>query len=293
VLIFETVCNGSIHQLKAWFLGDLGEQFTKRECDQLFKVTIESITGKALLKLNTGVETIGSDLEQKLIEVAHRLKAGEPIQYILGEEEFYGQVFKVNRHVLIPRPETEELVDLIIQRFGAEASLKVLDVGTGSGVIAISLALRMPGWQITGLDIDENALLVAKENAFRLDANVEWIKGDFLVESEQPSGFEWDLIVSNPPYISREESSVMSSSTLSYEPEIALFSSEEDPEIFYRRLFEYGNRCLKIGGYIIAEMNALRVKEIIRTVPENYRSEVIKDLSGKERILVARLLPQS
>ncbi|MBI1766947.1 MAG: peptide chain release factor N(5)-glutamine methyltransferase [Bacteroidetes bacterium] len=216
--------------------------------------------------------------------IIERINQHEPIQYILGEAVFYGRKFKVNSSVLIPRPETELLVQEVInENF---VSPRILEIGTGSGCIAIALKLEIPASQVYSLDISENAISVAKENAAALKAEVEFIHKDFLQDfSIEP----FDVIVSNPPYIKESEKTSMRPNVLEHEPHQALFVPNEDPLLFYKAIASKSKSLLKPGGKIFVEINE-QFGEAIKELFENtsfHQVEIIKDFDDKHRIVTA------
>ncbi len=217
-----------------------------------------------------------------------RINNQEPIQYIIGEELFYGRKFKVNPSVLIPRPETELLVDKI-KSFAHQyksKTLRILDIGTGSGCIAISLALEIPRSIVTAVDISEDALNYAQKNAALLQANVNFLKLDILNEEIKS---QFDLIVSNPPYISKEEKNAMRKNVLDYEPHLALFAPGSDPLVFYKEIALKGKKALAGGGSLWLELNE-HFGEEVKTILEKigYKNiQLFKDLDNKNRIAVA------
>lgn len=217
-----------------------------------------------------------------MVSMVKRLNDGEPLDYVIGSSEFYGLDFGVDRSVLIPRPETEELVSWILEDRPAEPVLRLLDIGTGSGCIAVSLAVHRPGWQISALDISRQALKVAGRNADHHGAQVSFLEMDIL--QGQPPG-TYDLIVSNPPYITRGERSVMDASVLDHEPDGALFTNSEDPGEFYRRIAEIGHHSLAEGGMLYLELNEYHT-DYLRGVLESagYDTSIRKDLQGKCRM---------
>lgn len=216
-----------------------------------------------------------------------KLKSGEPIQYILGKGPFYGREFLVNEHTLIPRNETEELVHLIIKE-NPRAGLKILDIGTGTGCIPISLDLEMKSPEVYGIDISEKALEQARKNGALLNSTVSFLKCDIL--NEMPNVGELDILVSNPPYVPEAEKSEMHRNVLDFEPGLALFVPDEDPLLFYRVIGEKGKKLLIPGGKLYFEIHerfGLEVVELLNTL--GYREvKVIRDLNGKERIASAR-----
>jgi len=182
------------------------------------------------------------------------LKAERPIQYILGETEFCGMPFKVNKHTLIPRPETEELVNWIVESESADKPLNLIDIGTGSGCIAISISKKLPTAKIIGVDISEDALQVARINNERLQASVHFDKLDIL-EGEYSSDSKFNLIVSNPPYVLESEKSLMKRNVLENEPSVALFVKDNDPLLFYKKIVQFAEHQLHSGGKLYFEIN--------------------------------------
>ena len=181
--------------------------------------------------------------------ITERLLTGEPVQYVLQECRFCGHTFHVEPGVLIPRPETSELVNFIIHE--AKPSSRILDIGTGSGCIAISLSLE--GHRVTAMDISADALRIAKQNALTLKADVEFLQEDILHPS--PGGLQWDIMVSNPPYICQKEQISIEDTVLNHEPHLALFVPDSDPLLFYRAIGEYAQQHLKSQGTLWFEIN--------------------------------------
>lgn len=220
---------------------------------------------------------------QKLAEAVKRINLAEPIQYVLGEAHFLGRSFLVNQSVLIPRPETELLVQLILEENKTKCA--VLDIGTGSGCIAISLALDLKSSRVHALDFSKAALEVAKKNAARLNAPITFHHLDIL--KDLPALTHLDIIVSNPPYVMDNERKSMTQNVLSYEPHSALFVPDENPLIFYEALTKIGKAVLKPKGKFFVEINAQLGKEVVECFSKNGYSEIeiIKDLDGKDRIV--------
>ncbi|MFC0185549.1 release factor glutamine methyltransferase [Pseudarcicella hirudinis] len=224
-------------------------------------------------------------------EIIIRLKKNEPVQYIIGETEFYGRNFKVTKATLIPRPETEELIQLVSDRYKnfTGESLKILDIGTGSGCIAVSLAKELPVPEVMAFDISEEALKVAEENARMNDAKVSFLKTDVLNIDVAQMSEKFDIIVSNPPYVTNREAEDMQKNVLDFEPHLALFVEDHDPLIFYRRIAELAGKCLNRNGFCAVEINQAFGKETAEVFKETGFSkvEVIKDLSGRDRFVSA------
>ncbi len=239
---------------------------------------------------NAGFKSIGAEKLPTLEQVINLLKLKFPVQYAINESDFMGLILYVDTSVLIPRPETEELTNWVNQEFRNQSDLKVLDVGCGSGCIAIYLKKRNPDWKVAGLDISSNALKVAKLNASKFNVEIDFILIDFL-EVKDFGAQAFDIIVSNPPYISRQESHLMSPQTLAFEPEMALFPKGDDPLIFYRKLAEFGLAHLNPMGKIYCEINeflASETEEIFKFF--GYRSiEIRSDMQGKPRMLRAHI----
>ncbi len=218
---------------------------------------------------------------QRIADIIARLRRNEPLQYIVGHALFHGHQFKVTPAVLIPRPETEQLVDLIIDENPA-SDLRVLDMGTGSGCIAVSLARALKFPQVDALDVSRDALEVARENAAALKTKVRFFESDML--SPQPPG-RYDIIVSNPPYICWNEREAMESNVKDYEPGQALFVPDNDPLLFYKAIVPYAAQSLERGGRLYLEINQRFGNEMKRLLEDNGFDEVriIEDSFGKTR----------
>lgn len=229
------------------------------------------------------VEEMTAEKTAELNKIFNRLTKGEPVQYVLGRAEFSGRWFNVRPGVLIPRPETEELCAWITADSKASASPKVLDIGTGSGCIAITLQLDMPESKVTAWDISADALDVARENAQRLGANVNFVKQDAL--NAKPEG-EWDVIVSNPPYICEKEKKDMAVNVLEHEPHTALFVPDADPLLFYRAITRLAVQTLNKGGRLYFEINPIYADDTCRMMrAEGMKAvELRSDMYGKQRM---------
>ena len=252
--------------------------------------------------------------KEEIFAIVKRLKEMEPLQYILGETEFYSLPIKVNPSVLIPRPETEELVDIIIKETlhtptainpvspellsdtmpqTSHPHYRILDIGTGSGCIAIALAKHIPDAKVTAVDISKDALQTAKKNAKLNNANICFIETDILKSTtiaEFLSG-DFDIIVSNPPYITHREKDLMSKNVLGYEPHNALFVPNDDPLLFYKSIADFALKKLASRGMLYFEINAnysTEINEILRKKGFD-EIKIIRDLSGKNRFAKARV----
>jgi release factor glutamine methyltransferase len=221
----------------------------------------------------------------EITRICKELKTGKPIQYIIGNTNFYNCIIKVNSSILIPRPETEELVDLIIRENRGFAG-SLLDIGTGSGAIAIALAVNMPGCTVTATDISDSALDLARENAALNNASVTFTRSDIF--NFDPGIFHGtDIIVSNPPYVRESEKSLMGKNVLGFEPHSALFVADSDPLKFYAAILEIAGRILVMHGKIYFEINEALGKEMADMLASERYSEirVVNDINGKERFV--------
>ena len=229
------------------------------------------------------VEEMTAEKTAELNKIFGLLMKGEPVQYVLGRAEFCGRWFSVRPGVLIPRPETEELCAWITADSKASASPKVLDIGTGSGCIAITLQLDMPESKVTAWDISADALDVARENAQQLGANVNFVKLDAL--NAKPEG-EWDVIVSNPPYICEKEKKDMAVNVLEHEPHTALFVPDADPLLFYRAITRLAVQTLSKGGRLYFEINPIYADDTCHMMRAEGMTavELRSDMYGKQRM---------
>lgn len=229
------------------------------------------------------VEEMTAEKTAELNKIFGRLMEGEPVQYVLGRAEFSGRWFNVRPGVLIPRPETEELCAWITADSKVSGSPKVLDIGTGSGCIAITLQLDMPESKVTAWDISADALDVARENAQLLGANVNFVRQDAL--NAKPEG-EWDVIVSNPPYICEKEKNDMAVNVLEHEPHKALFVPDADPLLFYRAITRLAVQTLSKGGRLYFEINPIYADDTCRMMRAEGMTavELRSDMYGKQRM---------
>ena len=243
------------------------------------------------------VSELSANDQTELEKIMLRLEKGEPVQYIIGVADFCGRQFHVEPGVLIPRPETEELCRMVIEereisQKGQSPLCEILDIGTGSGCIAITLALELPDAKVTAWDISDDALRIASANAKALGASVTFQHHDaldsslFTLHSTLP---KWDLIVSNPPYICRKEADGMDKNVLGYEPHEALFVPDDDPLLFYRAIARYATKALKPNGNLFFEINPLYADDLTRLLGEMlcYNAEILNDQFGKPRFLKA------
>ena len=245
-------------------------------------ITIEHLLGynrsDCIIQAN---KDIASEISDKIKQIVFDLKTKKPLQYILGETEFYGLKFKVNEHTLIPRPETEELVDWILQ----EDFKSALDIGTGSGCIPISLAKNSKAI-LSAIDVSENALKVAKENSEMNDVKINFIQQDILKVDALP---KVDLIVSNPPYVLDTEKKLMMANVLDHEPHLALFVPNDNPLLFYKKIADLADKSLVKGGKLFFEINEQFGQETIAILSDYgfVNIELKKDINDKDRMIKA------
>lgn len=270
-------------------LAILAPIYDAREASAIAHMIMEHLTRKTKIeRLLEPASVLTADQKSLLQSYIDQLSRHRPVQYVLGEAWFAGMKFYVNEHVLIPRPETEELVTWIIDE-AAQGTQQVLDIGTGSGCIPIALKKGLPAASITSIDIDPNALQVAHDNATTLQADIQLIELDFLNESlwHKLPGY-YDTIVSNPPYIKAMESNTMAKHVLDYEPARALFVPDNDALVFYRKIAAFASTHLNNAGSIYMEINEALGKEVKQLFEATgYHVTLKQDLQGKDRMIKA------
>ena len=284
---------------KTTFLQELSSLYEEQEIESFFYIILEKLHGLKRIDLALNPQKVmdGAHLKQWK-NIVSELKKQRPIQYILGETEFYGLRFLVNENTLIPRPETEELVELIIESTNYELrnrKLKVLDIGTGSGCIAISLAKHLATSEVFAIDVSEKALAVAKKNSELNDVKVNYINVDILkindlkeLATHNPQlATQFDVIVSNPPYVRNLEKSEIKPNVLEYEPHLALFVEDTDALLFYRKIAELAHKNLNPNGKLYFEINQYLGNETIELVESfGFKNvKLIKDIYGNDRII--------
>jgi release factor glutamine methyltransferase len=283
-----------LKELQNIFHIELDAIYGKHEVDSFFYLCTEHYLNVPRIQLTLEPElAITKPETDTFFKVLEDLKQQKPIQYILGETEFYGLPFKVNENVLIPRPETEELVDLIIRSVtssAVEKSIKTLDIGTGSGCIAISLAKNLPKAKVYALDVSSEALTMAKENAKVNKVDITFIEASILEASNWDLFFEntkFDVIVSNPPYVRELEKQEIQPNVLDNEPHLALFVKDDNPLIFYKAITDFAVKKLKPNGKLFFEINQYLGEETKQLlVDANFEAvELLKDLNGNDRML--------
>jgi release factor glutamine methyltransferase len=280
----------NLKDIQNTFHNELDDLYGKEEVGSFFFMLIASYYKFSRLKLAMEPEySVGNyDAIFKALEL---LKKEQPIQYILGETEFYGLPFKVNEHTLIPRPETEELVERVISKFRIQnTKFRILDIGTGSGCIAISLAKNLPNAQVYALDVSREALKVAKQNAELNNVQVEFIEADILNSETWDLDFqklEFDIIVSNPPYVRELEKHLVKPNVLNNEPHLALFVKDENPLLFYTAITQFAVNKLSKSGVLFFEINEYLGKEMIQLLVDNNFTniELKQDIFKKDRMI--------
>jgi release factor glutamine methyltransferase len=289
-----------------WLWEQLKSIYDEDEAAKIASMVLEHITGLPRVeRLKKKDETLVVSQSHLLTEYYHRLINHEPVQYVLNESWFYGMKLFVDKNVLIPRPETEELVDWIVkdvrkaainvfERKSAEADettlLKIMDVGTGSGCIALALKKAMPKSEVWGCDASEGALNVARRNGSELNIRVDFTGLNFLDEAQRKQLPSVDIIVSNPPYILLKQKKTLAINVVEHEPHSALFVPDDDPLIFYKAIADFGKHRLHAGGYIYMEINedlGLFTTQLFKK--EGYINiELKQDMQGKDRMVKAQ-----
>ncbi|WDF81274.1 peptide chain release factor N(5)-glutamine methyltransferase [Mucilaginibacter sp. KACC 22773] len=293
----------------------LNKVYDANEVESLTLLTISQVTNltKASVKAFPERE-LNEEQAQKLKNIAAELITGKPIQYILGVTEFYGLPFKVNPSVLIPRPETEELVEWVLAVCSGRLAVgssqwavgsgqsaidnrqfagSILDIGTGSGCIAISLKKNLPQAQVSAIDISEGALQTAKENADLNDVQVQFIQADILdaaTTHHSPLLTAHQIIVSNPPYVTLDDKKQMHTNVTDFEPHTALFVPQDDPLLFYRAIADFASGNLTAGGYLFFEINESLGNETVALLRDKHFTdiELRQDMSGRDRMIGCR-----
>jgi release factor glutamine methyltransferase len=278
----------TIKALKELFQDELGKIFPKEEILSFFHLLCEAYLNKSRIDIiMTPILEIKPDQEASFLKALHQLKKEYPIQYIIGTSEFMDLVFEVNEHVLIPRPETEELIRWILNTTSINVNNTILDIGTGSGCIPIILSKHLPKSSIETMDISANALEVAKKNALHHQVQIKFIHRDVLdIDTLEK---DYDIIVSNPPYVRESEKKQMHNNVLKYEPDIALYVTDNDPLLFYKQIAKLAAQGLKQNGYLYFEINqylGTALCQLLKT--QGFKNiELKKDIYGADRMIRA------
>jgi len=276
---------------------ELKNVYETDESRNIIELVIEHITNMSRAEqVKNKVPYLTCTQLEDLDAITERLKKNEPVQYVLGEAWFAGMKFKVNKNVLIPRPETEELVDWIAKVINAQYSIRnvqcsIMDIGTGSGCIPITLKKKLPQATVSAIDVCSEALFTATENAVALNADVNFVLLDFLDEEKWKELAQYDIIVSNPPYVKQSEINTMHDRVKEFEPHLALFVPDEDALLFYKKLSDFSLKHLKPGGSLFVEINEALGEQVVNL----FRStgfaniELRKDMQEKDRMIKATL----
>jgi release factor glutamine methyltransferase len=294
----------TVNDVFAHFKKSLTAVYEQKELEAITLLTVNEISGlskakiKAFLELELPLQQI-----EKLKEALTRLETGEPIQYVLGKTEFFGLPFYVNPSVLIPRPETEELVEWVISSVagsqlgivsGEKSTGRILDIGTGSGCIAITLKKKLPAFSVSAIDISKAALQTAKSNAELNNVNVEFIEADILDKSSRSRisnlKSQISVIISNPPYVTLHDKTKMHLNVTDFEPHNALFVPENDPLLFYKAIADFALENLIPNGLLFFEINESYGDEIVKLLADKgfNNIELRKDMSGRDRMVSSR-----
>jgi release factor glutamine methyltransferase len=274
-------------QFETTFKSQLKSIYDDREANNITDWVFENVTGLKKWQRRNSQNILSDTQKNQLDKYLKELLQSKPVQYVLNEAWFYKRKYYVNEGVLIPRPETEELVEWIIQDSKAN-KIRIIDIGTGSGCIPVSLKLELPDAVVDAIDISDRALLVAKKNAYELNASINFLQINFLQNEEWLSLSKYDIIVSNPPYIPNNEKKILSKNVADFEPELALFVKDNEPFIFYPQIADFAQLHLNPDGKIYVEVHeayANDVKKIFETA--GFTAIIKKDIYGKERMVRA------
>ncbi len=285
-----------LKEIKNIYHLELDTLFPKEEVDSFFYLAIDHYLGlERFVLAMQPMLVVSKENENALFYALSQLKQERPIQYILGKAHFCELEFRVDENVLIPRPETEELVYWILEeqpRLDSQKGIKILDIGTGSGCIAISLAKKMPNAKVYALDISQKALKIAERNALDNNVDIVFLEADIL--SFEGLKDKFDVIVSNPPYVRELEKMQMKNNVVGHEPGLALFVSDQDPLVFYKKITLFALSHLRKGGVLFFEINQYLGEEMKHLLErENFSEiELRKDLYGNDRMLKGLFNPK-
>lgn len=274
------------------FVNALVPEFGLREAQSIARIVFEDCFGWTRQQF---AQTLLNEVQSiQLLSIYQELLSHKPLQYILGQADFFGLKFKVDSRVLIPRPETEELVEWVLEELATAGHAHILDIGTGSGCIPIALKKNLPESTVFGLDISTDALALAQENADLNEVSVHWIAGDILSQNNWAALLKsksYDVIISNPPYIPMQEQHLMPAQVKDFEPHLALFVPSDDPLLFYHRIAQFAAQYLVKDGLLFFECNEYNAKNVkILLEKSDWKKVVLRqDLSGKERMICAQL----
>lgn len=279
-----------LRDIKEEFFTELKDEFPEVELELMFNLLIEKYLDIPRRPDQQKEVVLNDAQQQKFDDALSRLKKHEPIQYILGEVDFFGRPFKVNSNVHVPRPETETMVKWVKEDFPQlqqhkDGALTLLDIGTGCGLLPITLGKELP-LETTAVDLSEKALEVARENAKINNADVEFLQGDVLKWEKLPKQF--DIIVSNPPYVLEKSKKDVQRKILDYEPPVALYVKDEDPMIFNRKIAQLAKESLSPNGFVYVEINKYLGAETAKVFADHgFKTEIRKDIFGSDRTVKA------
>ena len=282
----------TVKQVSADFSERLSSIYDVNEVNSLCMMVLENVVSISSAKIKAFPEKEISTPDSEIItNILTRLAPGEPIQYILGYTAFYGLTFKVNPSVLIPRPETEELVDWVLSLVGNKhvTGGSILDIGTGSGCIAVSVKKNLPGVSVSAIDISQDALRIATENAELNNTKVNFILGDILNPQFEIEHSKFEIIISNPPYVTMDDKKQMHSNVTDFEPHTALFVPENDPLVFYNAIADFASKNLEPGGLLFFEINENYGEQTVKLLNNKLfkNIELRKDMSERNRMIKA------
>ncbi|TKC09485.1 peptide chain release factor N(5)-glutamine methyltransferase [Pedobacter frigoris] len=280
----------NLKQVLQLFTVQLQDLYEETEITSIFNIVAGHISGLNRAEVTFKKEDeLTKPVYDAYIKAMDELRTGVPMQYVLGETEFYGLPFNVSPSVLIPRPETEELVEWIIEDYKLKEGLKFIDIGTGSGCIAITLEKKLPGNVVFGLDVSKESLKIAVSNASLNNSDVIFTEADIRTYCSRE---KFDVIVSNPPYITLDEQEEMHQNVFAHEPHLALFVSNEKPLVFYEAIADFAMQSLKDGGLLYFEINEHLGKETVEMLRNQAFSDIVlkKDMQGKDRMVRCRLV---
>lgn len=274
-------------EVQSNFTIKLEKRYTQSECQLLFFMLTEHYWNMDKMALTLAPKTDTTLLQQRQIaDASLQLLANKPIQYIIGKAWFYDLELSVNEATLIPRPETEELVEWILETVESNFNGTILDIGTGSACIPLVLSNQLRNASIWATDVSEEALMIARANNKNLGLTVQFLKHDILNNKDWTAN-KLNIIVSNPPYITQKEKALMKANVLEYEPHLALFVEQDDVLQFYRKIADFAKLHLKPKGLLFFELNEFSASDVVKMLVEKGFQKIIlkKDISGKERML--------
>lgn len=287
-LCFVNPKSNHINDCRVFFRNKLLPSFSENESNQIIWQLLEGLLGIRKIDVLSGREILLS--ESEIVRISQALKElmkNKPIQYVIGEVQFCDLPIAVSQEVLIPRPETEEMVQMIIEEHRGRRNLNVLDIGTGSGCIALALKAYLPQSSLTAIDISKGALNIAKSNAQRNNLDISFMQSDILHMENIPGNPVFDILVSNPPYVTLSEKKSMESKVKDFEPAQALFVTDEDPLIFYKAILRMAEKYLVGGGQVYCEINQAYGKELLELLSHYpaFSAKVLNDFKNNSRFL--------